>query len=230
MTGVVSRRKPVTMSLYHRVEDPFGNREGIWKPGSEISIHSGSLESGWTNTSHSHFWHNRCMSTNNSPPKLPLQSLYLPTALGLLTAFLLKSCTVLPSVPGREGRKHLPSCFCQNSFRRSAIKPCSPDYYFLAAISKWPSINLIKIQGNYSCDLLLIKKRADSRALAHSNMYITMKSLDLQEWNRKISEYQLNHYPRHLPSHVFCFRPPLLKMQTWRKSHSCTQESFGFAR
>lgn len=46
MTGVVSRRKPVTMSLYHRVEDPFGNREGIWKPGSEISIHSGSLESG----------------------------------------------------------------------------------------------------------------------------------------------------------------------------------------
>lgn len=99
MTGVVSRKKPVTISWYHRVEDPFGNREGIWKPGSEISIHSGSLESGWTNKSHSHFWHNRCMSTNNSPLKLPLQSLSLQSALGLLTSFLLESCTVLPSVP-----------------------------------------------------------------------------------------------------------------------------------
>lgn len=43
MSGMVSRKKTATMSLYHRVEDPFGNREGIWKPGSELPIHSGSM-------------------------------------------------------------------------------------------------------------------------------------------------------------------------------------------
>lgn len=42
MTSVMSRKKSVTMSLCHRVGDPFGNREGIWKPGSELPTHSGS--------------------------------------------------------------------------------------------------------------------------------------------------------------------------------------------
>lgn len=43
MSGVVSRKKHITTALCHRVEDPFANREGIWKPGSELSIHSGSM-------------------------------------------------------------------------------------------------------------------------------------------------------------------------------------------
>ena len=43
MIGVMSRKKSVTMSLCHRVGDPFGNREGIWKPGSELPTHSGSM-------------------------------------------------------------------------------------------------------------------------------------------------------------------------------------------
>jgi len=42
-TGVMSRKKFVTMSLHHRVVDPFGNREGVWKLGSELPAHLGNV-------------------------------------------------------------------------------------------------------------------------------------------------------------------------------------------
>lgn len=43
MINMMSRKKSVSTSLCHGVGDPFGNREGIWKAGNELSTHSGSM-------------------------------------------------------------------------------------------------------------------------------------------------------------------------------------------
>lgn len=94
MTSVMNRKKSITMSLCHRVGDLFGNREGIWKQGSELPTHSGSRSRARLNKHiHSCFWHNRCTSTNNSPPKSPAQALCLQNDWVWQQLFYTKSCT-----------------------------------------------------------------------------------------------------------------------------------------
>lgn len=109
MTGVMSRKKSITMSLCHRVGDPFGNREDIWKTGSELPVHLGSM-SGVRLDKHIP---PPAAGTTDTRPQTTHCKNHLPR---ICLSKLLWVCQQLSCVTSAWSpafcSKQLPSCFC----------------------------------------------------------------------------------------------------------------------